>query len=104
MQDFESKLTQELQLLKAANASKDDEMGRSVDGITTQLAGAKEGVRAKQDFMRTSESTISRLQAEVHISSICTLHNQCSCYSQQLALAVCLLLGRCTSPSCFLPS
>jgi hypothetical protein len=77
MQDFESKLTQELQQLKAANASKDDEMGRQVDGVTTQLAGAREGVRAKQDFIRTSESTISRLQAEVQLLSFILLPISC---------------------------
>ena len=65
MQDFEAKLTQELQALKTANASKDDEMGRLVDGINTQMAGAREGIRAKKDSIRTNEAQMSRLQAEV---------------------------------------
>ena len=65
MQDFEAKLTQELQALKTANASKDDEMGRLVDGINTQMAGAREGIRAKKDAIRTNEAQMSRLQAEV---------------------------------------
>lgn len=66
MQDFEAKLTQELQALKTAISSKDDEMGRLVDGINTQIAGAREGVRAKKDSIRTNETQISRLQAEVN--------------------------------------
>lgn len=72
LQDHEAELAQELQLLKAANARKEDEMGRQVDGTTSQMACTREGIRAKQEFIRTSQSTISRLQAEV-----CNFYSNC---------------------------
>ncbi len=63
--DHECKLGQELHALKSGNARKDDDMGHLVDGTTSQMAAAKEGIKAKQEFIRTSQVMIERLQAEV---------------------------------------
>ena len=63
--DHESRLGQQLHALKTSNARKDDDMGRLIDGITSQMAAAKEGIKAKLEFIRSSQVTMERLRAEV---------------------------------------
>ena len=59
-----SQLGADADALRAAHARKDDELGRLVDGVTSQLAAAREGMRAKQDLISSSEAQLQRLHSE----------------------------------------
>lgn len=63
LQQHVTKLQADADALKAAHAKKDDDMGRLVDGVTSQLAAAREGVRAKQDLIQSSEASMERLRS-----------------------------------------
>ena len=58
------KLGSDADALRAAHARKDDELGRLVDGVTSQLAAAREGMRAKQDLINSSEAQEQGLHSE----------------------------------------
>ena len=60
----ESRSAAELNALKKSNAQADDELGRSVESIVARQAQLRGDVRAQQDFMRSNETAISRLQSE----------------------------------------
>ena len=63
-QQYVNRLSAEVDALKAAHAKRDDDMGRLVDDVTSQLAAAREGVRAKQDLIQSSEASMQRLHSE----------------------------------------
>jgi hypothetical protein len=68
LQQHVTQLGADADALRKAHAKKDDDMGRLVDGVTSQLAAAREGVRAKQDLIRSSEASMERLRSEARAS------------------------------------